>query len=394
MRIKVLIFCALSLFSLTARAQKILLLGDSLTMNLQNSPVKLFDSPHTVNNKAVGAFNIELVRLALDPNRNTTRFYQALLENQFTRTVNPYSVMVFDLQSNPPDVVSIMIGLRNILDGMSSYKPMSQHVDEYKLLLDRMETFLPARTIVMLNSVLPYDSIAFPDYLRDVLTTNVRTFNQLLQEEVDRRNANNPKLRYTFVNVFDLFLANNRANHALFANENGQMIHPNDAGYRTWKVKINQVLNDVSQGQPTETVYPKIMVNTQHFGGQMNGLAHYQVLVNGVTIGDAYAKPTAETLAFTIPKHLKNIAKIEIYYDNDITTPDYGPQEYDLIVNSVSWGSNTWTPNSPGVVYDVPWDDVAHPGYAHMYWSGKLVFPVFTMPVSMSSSPRSNSTQP
>jgi hypothetical protein len=276
-------------------ARNIVLLGDSLTMDLKNFNYNLFDPTDTVTNYARSAFNINLVHYILDPYRNVNLLNTELSKNENTATYTSNQVIIPNIVSNPPDVICIMVGLRNVLDGFANSNSIINDINDYGLLLDKIKQLLPSTT-VLINSVLPTDNTEFSDYYKNLIINTIREFNQQLNVKVDSRNDPN----FHYIDLFDSFLLNDRSNPELFLQQNDMLLHPSLQGYVVWKQKLNEVLFSTNN--------PVVYIRTNHWDG-LDHRNYFQLFIN-----DKYIGSFMETESIIKDFQLSNeiIYKIEI----------------------------------------------------------------------------------
>lgn len=100
-----------------------------------------------------------------------------------------------------------------------------------------------------------------------------------------------------------------------------------------------------------------------------------QVRVNGAVIGSVEVRqPEATSFTFAAPT-LRQGAKVEVVFTNDAWISG---QDRNLYVNSLSDGTSTWLPTTPGAVIDRgdgprAFDNIdTVPGQRGLYWSGAL----------------------
>ncbi|WP_448187862.1 carbohydrate-binding domain-containing protein [Azospirillum sp. sgz301742] len=100
--------------------------------------------------------------------------------------------------------------------------------------------------------------------------------------------------------------------------------------------------------------------------------AHFNVLIDGVKIGEATAGTTAKDYSFTAGVAASTAHKVEVQFDNNANTTT---EDRNLIVNKMTINGNAVLPTSSTVVYDrgaLDGVDVL-PGQSMMYWNGTLV---------------------
>jgi len=278
-------------------ARNIIMLGDSITMDMYQFDFHPFESTDIVNNYARAAFGIELVRLIIDPERDLNRLNIALTENTNTNSYSSLDVIVPNIENNPPDIISMMIGLRDVFDGLSNNTPTSIIINNYKFLLDRIEQLVPPNTIVLINTVIPADNTGYNDFYRDILFNKIREFNSLLKLEIDNRDI----LDYRFVDLFDSFLKNGRTNPDLFLAQGEHLLHPSLSGYKLWKQKINTVLFE-------NTSAAVAYIKTNHWDGKTHR-NFFQLFINDKHIG-SFLETSSIIQEFTLTN--EKIYKIEV----------------------------------------------------------------------------------
>lgn len=273
-------------------AKTVYLFGDSITQDLKNYNFNPFNPSDNVQNYARSAFDVELVHLIIDPYRNMNRLTAALQENTVTKDFFPNQVIVPNIQANPPDVIFIMVGLRNLLVS----EPIHDIVYEYQLLLNKLEMLLPKETIILVASVLPVDNNIFVDSYRELLLGRMREYNSLLKYEVSIRN----KLNYHYINLFDAFMDGNRASKTLLLQQGDALIHPSLQGYQVWKNKLGEIFE--------EEFNPIAIIRTQHWDHREHR-NYFQLFINDQFVGSFFEfKEMSQTFVIGEEK----ITKIEV----------------------------------------------------------------------------------
>ena len=254
-------------------SSKVLLLGDSITMNLKKNNFNLFDDSDTIYNHAYSAFGIDLVSTIIDPNRNNNELFTLLQNNQYTIGYD-INEIIPNIYPNPPNIISIMVGIRDIFDGfISGDNNVDKHINKYKLLLNKLEYLVPLTTIIYINSVLPTTNDLLPGFLKESILTEIELFNDKLKTEIDTRD------RFTYIDLFELFMKDGYIDRSLFFYENYEILHPNINGYTVWKNKItyennHKYINTTSLIINTDNVnnrvkYISVFIDNIYISGSM-----------------------------------------------------------------------------------------------------------------------------
>lgn len=283
-------------------ARNVMLFGDSITMDMKHFNYNMFETTDSVINYGRSAFSTELVRLIIDPNRDYNRLMVALEENPITSSYQPYQVIVPDIRNNPPEIISIMIGLRNIFNG-ADISLVPSHLNEYKLLLNLLESLLPSNTIILINSILPMDNTGYHTSFKNLMKTVTEEFNRQLKIEIENRSYES-KLDYRFVDLYQFFLKNDSINPDLFLHQGEMLLHPSLQGYNVWKEHIRNVLNNDIEVQNN----PVLHIRTNHWDTKEHR-NFFQLFINDDYI-DSFVETKAMLQIFTINN--QDIRKIEI----------------------------------------------------------------------------------
>ncbi|KAA0576461.1 hypothetical protein FZ983_22795 [Azospirillum sp. B21] len=100
--------------------------------------------------------------------------------------------------------------------------------------------------------------------------------------------------------------------------------------------------------------------------------AHFKVLMDGKTIGQAYSTQTAKDYTFTTSATLDAAHKVQVQYDNDTVI---NGQDRTLYVNKITINDKAVLPTDSTVTYDIGALDgknVVH-GQTGLWWNGTLV---------------------
>ncbi|WP_448192366.1 carbohydrate-binding domain-containing protein [Azospirillum sp. sgz301742] len=145
-----------------------------------------------------------------------------------------------------------------------------------------------------------------------------------------------------------------------------------------------------SAGTPAPTPTPTTGASTitvNALGNPAAGVnAHFNVLVDGMKIGEGTAATTAKDFAFTSDAATGVGHKVQVQYDNDAYI---NGQDRSLVVNKITVNGHGYAPTDPAVTYDkgaLDGKDVVA-GQSGMWWNGTLVvnapagdFPATTTP--------------
>lgn len=221
--------------------QHVYLFGDSLTLNMINYDSVFDTNYYNVNNYAISACSIALLTDIINPQRDTTKLYNVMQQNMYLRSRKIEDIIVPDMSVTKPTIVSVMIGLADII---SSYPPnLVQNINNYKTLLDLLEKLLDPSTIVFINSIPPMIDTRTSDFINNIVYENFKQFNEKLSYEINFRNSVNVnKIKYQFVDLFTYFQLNGGQNINLYLNENDTYMHINQQGYDVWRNMVSNIL--------------------------------------------------------------------------------------------------------------------------------------------------------
>ncbi|WP_431858569.1 carbohydrate-binding domain-containing protein [Azospirillum sp.] len=125
---------------------------------------------------------------------------------------------------------------------------------------------------------------------------------------------------------------------------------------------------------PTPVPVPgttQVVVNA--YGTAARGVnAHFNLLIDGVKVGEAMSGTTAKDYTFTTTLSTDQAHKVQVQYDNDGSA---GNQDRNLFVNKITINGKAVLPTAPIVTYDkgaLDGKDVTA-GQSSMWWNGTLV---------------------
>jgi beta-glucanase (GH16 family) len=164
----------------------------------------------------------------------------------------------------------------------------------------------------------------------------------------------------------------------------GSWIGPADGSTQKFNVDYVRVYDskptDTTTLPPSPTPTPTpttgtgsttVVVNAR--GDAAGGVnAHFNVLIDGVKIGEGTAGTTAKDYTFKADVATNAAHKVQVQFDNNA---DINGEDRNLIVNKMTINGNAVLPTSSSVVYDRGALDGADvlSGTSMMYWNGTLV---------------------
>ncbi|NUB31707.1 hypothetical protein GAY27_09560 [Azospirillum brasilense] len=158
------------------------------------------------------------------------------------------------------------------------------------------------------------------------------------------------------------------------------------AGY--FELDTDALMAKIAQSAPVATEQSATTVIVNASGAPAGGVnAHFKLLVDGKTVGQATVDSAAKDYSFTTNLTAEQAHKVQIRYDNDGFV---NGQDRNLFVNKVTINGTAHSPTAANVTYDkgaLDGKDVVK-GQSSMWWGGTLVvdapakdFPAQNFPV-------------
>lgn len=257
---------AILFFLSCVSAKTVVMLGDDNVQNLYSLNGNLFDTFDIVTNMGLSGQTIQGV----------------------TNTLTTFPLA--------PDIVTIMVGSQNLRTAFQSGSlNIDQMIEDYRLLLEKLEQSVPSTTKILLFGVLPFDSTLYNDGFRWYVLNTIVQFNTRLQDMVWSRESEHT---YLITNPYDYMLtSDNRINRSLFRLVFNQYYLLNYEGYNVWKQSVVDTLNYHEGENETGVVHgPSITIRTNTYG--VFHYSYFHVYVDGVLIGN-YANTEAIQKAFS-----------------------------------------------------------------------------------------------
>ena len=140
------------------------------------------------------------------------------------------------------------------------------------------------------------------------------------------------------------------------------------------ELNTDALLGKIAESAPVATAQTGGTTITVNASGSAagGGNAHFTLLVDGETVGQATVNPAAKDYSFTTDLTADQAHRVQIQYDNDTVV---NGQDRNLFVNEVTINGHAVTPTAANVTYDkgaLDGKDVAK-GQADLWWSGTLV---------------------
>ena len=176
----------------------------------------------------------------IDEERDDSEFLYALSMNKNTAHLSPSSMEIPPIRTINPSIVSVMIGFWDIMH-LSYETDLNHVVYKYNMLLDRLVEYTDPSCLILVHSLIPFDSTIMNPYYVSLIKNRITTFNQLLNQEVLRRNyleeVSGTKKRFLWVDMNTPLLISSKdgPNHTYYIYEYGHYIHLNSIGYAVWK---------------------------------------------------------------------------------------------------------------------------------------------------------------
>ena len=143
------------------------------------------------------------------------------------------------------------------------------------------------------------------------------------------------------------------------------------SGY--FELDADALLAKIAQSAPAATAQSATTVTVNASGAAAGGVnAHFKLLVDGKTVGQATVDLAAKDYSFTTTLTADQAHKVQIQYDNDGFV---NGQDRNLFVNKVTINGNAHSPAAANVTYDkgaLDGKDVVK-GQSSMWWGGTLV---------------------
>ncbi|MFC5355282.1 carbohydrate-binding domain-containing protein [Azospirillum himalayense] len=159
------------------------------------------------------------------------------------------------------------------------------------------------------------------------------------------------------------------------------------AGY--FELDTDALLAKIAQSAPVPTAQSATTITINASGAPAGGVnAHFKLLVDGKTVGQATVDSAAKDYSFTANLTADQAHKVQVQYDNDGFV---NGQDRNLFVNKVTINGTAHSPTAANVTYDkgaLDGKDVVK-GQSSMWWGGTLVvdapakdFPVQAAPAN------------
>ncbi|WP_454019266.1 carbohydrate-binding domain-containing protein [Azospirillum sp. Marseille-Q6669] len=143
------------------------------------------------------------------------------------------------------------------------------------------------------------------------------------------------------------------------------------AGY--FELDTDALLAKIAQSAPVSTAQSATTITVNASGAPAGGVnAHFKLLVDGKTVGQATVDSAAKDYSFTANLTADQAHKVQVQYDNDGFV---NGQDRNLFVNKVTINGTAHSPTAANVTYDkgaLDGKDVVK-GQSSMWWGGTLV---------------------
>ncbi len=143
------------------------------------------------------------------------------------------------------------------------------------------------------------------------------------------------------------------------------------AGY--FELDTDALLAKIAQSAPVPSAQSATTITVNASGAPAGGVnAHFKLLVDGKTVGQATVDSAAKDYSFTANLTADQAHKVQIQYDNDGFV---NGQDRNLFVNKVTINGTAHSPTAANVTYDkgaLDGKDVVK-GQSSLWWGGTLV---------------------
>ena len=140
-----------------------------------------------------------------------------------------------------------------------------------------------------------------------------------------------------------------------------------------FELDTDALLAKIAQSAPVPTAQSATTITVNASGAPAGGVnAHFKLLVDGKTVGQATVDSAAKDYSFTANLTADQAHKVQVQYDNDGFV---NGQDRNLFVNKVTINGTAHSPTAANVTYDkgaLDGKDVVK-GQSSMWWGGTLV---------------------